>query len=145
MDYQTAIREIFQPDFDLDARKYIHMKVAEKAYGLWKAYLARKEAMIKFKIMKNALAMMGEDQSKKLTKQKSKSSIKTKVSQEPKIDPESLEIATWNLNKIFQELKLGDAGVRRQFHTDRHIRHYLSIGLLENYVYRTGSPKFVVQ
>lgn len=42
INYRQAIEKIFQPDFELDVRKYIHRKVSEKAYALWKAYKARK-------------------------------------------------------------------------------------------------------
>ena len=48
IDYQKAITEIFQPDFDIYARAYIHKKVAEKAYAMWKNYLAAKEAKQKY-------------------------------------------------------------------------------------------------
>ena len=42
VDYREAIQKIFQPDFELEMRAYIHRKVSEKAYAVWKAYLARK-------------------------------------------------------------------------------------------------------
>ena len=42
LDYREAIREIFQPDFEIYIRAYIHRKVSEKAYALWRAYKSRK-------------------------------------------------------------------------------------------------------
>ena len=30
----------------------------------------------------------------------------------------------------------------RQFHTEKHIRYHISANLIENYVYRTATPRF---
>lgn len=42
INYQQAIKKIFDPNFQLDIRTYIHRKVSEKAYALWNGYKTRK-------------------------------------------------------------------------------------------------------
>lgn len=42
INYQEGIKKIFDPNFELDIRSYVHRKVSEKAYALWNGYKARK-------------------------------------------------------------------------------------------------------